>query len=98
MNIHEIEQMWQQLRLLRFPRGYGGKEVSGVCLVSVDTFAAGCIDTFMRCRGRLDADRIRSLQGCVEDIETAVPMLQGEAKVYYELLLNVSRKVLQSTV
>lgn len=93
----EIEQKWQQLRVLRFPSGCGGKEVAGVCLASVDTFAAGCISTFMTWRGRLDADRIKSLQGCVQDLEIVVPLLDGEAKVYFELLLNVSRKVLQST-
>lgn len=91
----EIEQMWQQHRAMGFPRGCGGREVAGVCLASVDTFAAGCIHTFIGWSGRLDKERIECLQQCVAQLETVVPLLDGPERAYFDLLLQMSRKVLQ---
>ncbi|HEX8235381.1 MAG TPA: hypothetical protein VF600_05450 [Abditibacteriaceae bacterium] len=91
----EIEQMWQQFAAMPFPKGCGGKEVADVCLASVDTFAAGCVCTFIGWRGRLDAERIKCLQSCIDDLEIVVPLLDGQAKAYFEHLLQVSHNVLQ---
>ena len=91
----EIAQMWQRFETMPFPNGCGGKEVAGVCLVGVDTFAGGCIMTFIDWRGRLDIERTKSLQHCADELEIAVPLLDGQAKVYFDYLLQISRKVLQ---
>jgi hypothetical protein len=56
--VDEIRLMWDEWKQIPFPSEYGGKDVAGICVTSVDTFAAGCIDTFVSRNGRLDKRRI----------------------------------------
>jgi hypothetical protein len=78
-----------------FPSEYGGKDVAGICVTSVDTFAAGCIDTFVSRQGRLDEKRIKVLESCKTDLEVIVNSLDGEARIYFDKLLLLCRRVLQ---
>ena len=51
--MEDIEKSWNEFRDKPFPVAYAGVEVEGICLTSLDTFAAGRIDTFVD-RGHLD--------------------------------------------
>jgi predicted Fe-S protein YdhL (DUF1289 family) len=93
--MEEIEEMWQKFAAMRFPRGCGGREVAGICLATTDTFAAGCVHTFVDWDGRLDEQRMEILQRCVGKLETVVPLLNYPERAYFDFLLHMARKTLQ---
>jgi hypothetical protein len=92
---NEIRKMWNEWKAMPFPSEYGGKDVAGICVTSLDTFAAGCIDTFVSRNGRLDKRRISVLENCKDDLEVVVNSLDGNARVYFNYLLLLSKGVLQ---
>jgi hypothetical protein len=94
-SVAEIESMWDAWRTRSFPSEYAGKDVAGICVTSTDSFAAGCIDTFISRKGKLDEKRISVLKTCKDDLETIVNSLDGEARIYFNDLLVLSTRVLQ---
>jgi hypothetical protein len=93
--VDEIRLMWDEWKQIPFPSEYGGKDVAGICVTSVDTFAAGCIDTFVSRNGRLDKRRITVLAKCKDDLEVVVNSLDRDALTYFTNLLLLSERVLQ---
>ena len=92
--VSEIEIMWNEWKDIPFPSDYAGEDVEGICLVSLDTFAAGCIDTFVSRKGSLDAQRISTLKKCEKELEIISNKLEGNAKLYFEQLLLMTQKIL----
>jgi hypothetical protein len=92
----EIEESWSTFLEKPFPEDCVGLEIEGVELVSLDTFSAGCIDTFVGNKGKLDATRISVLKNCVQDLDKVVKSLDGNAKSYFEHLRLLSVQVLKS--
>jgi hypothetical protein len=62
--VSEIKAMWEEWKTIPFPADYSGKDVAGICVTSLDSYAAGCIDTFISRKGRLDDWRISVLEDC----------------------------------
>jgi hypothetical protein len=52
----EIEKLWVEFGNTPFPSNLAGEELEGIDPVSVDTFAAGCISSFIA-SGRLDKEK-----------------------------------------
>lgn len=94
---NEIEEQWNRWTKIPFPTSASDMEPNGNDLVSLDTFSAGCIDTFVRNRGKLDRDRINVLRSCVDELESSFGELTGDVKTYFAELLDISRKVLTSS-
>ena len=92
--LEEIYVMWDEWKAIPFPKGYAGKEVAGISITTVDTFAAGCIDTFISRKGRLDKRRFSVLEGCKKDLEIVVKNLDGKAQTYFRKLLQICERVL----
>jgi len=92
--VDEIKVMWDEWKALPFPAEYAGKEVEGVCVASLDSYAAGCIDTFVARRGSLDAERVSILEGCKRELEAVLKSLDGDARSYFGHLLHLTEKVL----
>jgi hypothetical protein len=92
--VSEVKAMWNDWNTIPFPSGYAGEEVAGICVVSLDTYTAGCIQTFVSCKGSLDAERISILKKCEKDLEIVTNKLEGDAKLYFERLLQMTKKVL----
>ncbi len=68
----------------KFPEGYGGQDVNGVCVTSVDTYASGCISSYMKHeRKSIDLERYQVLQKCKSELEEVLPFLDGEAFEYF---------------
>lgn len=86
--------MWNEHSAAGFPEDVAGEEIDGVDLVLTDTFAAGCIDTFLGNKGTLAVDRVKILRKCVSDLEKVCPSLNGEASVYFVRLSQIGRMVL----
>jgi hypothetical protein len=93
--VDEIQSMWDEWKTQRFPSEYSGKDVAGICVTSLDSFAAGCISTFIFRRGHLDKQRIFVLEKCKADLEVVVNSVDGNAHTYFNNLLLLSNRVLQ---
>jgi hypothetical protein len=93
--VREIKAMWDEWKTIPFPSDYSGKDVAGICVTSLDTYAAGCIHTFISRKGHLDDWRVSVLEKCRMELETVVPNLDGEARTYFKNLLLISERVLQ---
>jgi len=92
--VSEVKAMWVEWKVIPFPSDYSGKDVENICVVSLDSYTAGCIDTFLSRKGSLDAERISILKKCEKDLETVTTKLEGDAKLYFEQLLQMTQKVL----
>jgi hypothetical protein len=77
-----------------FPEGMAGEEVAGVCLTTIDTFAAGCLDTYFTEKW-LDAERQNVLSRCLQDVRKALPHLEGDAADYFNELAAIAEAVLR---
>ena len=94
-SVTKIEALWNDLESAPFP-WLVGDDALMFRLTTLDTFAAGCIQTFIDCNGRLDPERISVLHGCASDLELCAHDLNGEAKRYFDRLLALSKLVLAS--
>jgi hypothetical protein len=89
----DIKKSWGEFRAKPFPADYIGEEIEGICLTALDTFTAGCIDTFVD-GGRLNRRRISVLKDCAKDLNIVVEHLNGDAKDYFKHLLSLAERVL----
>lgn len=94
--VDEIQKRWDLWSKEPVPKGASDIEISGVDLLSIDTFSAGCISTFVRNRGELDQERVDILRNCVRDLDIVLGQLTGDTKVYFTALSELSHKVLES--
>jgi hypothetical protein len=93
--MNPIRDLWEDFRGAPFPQGLAGKEIDGVDLVEADSFAAGCISTFIGSHGNLPRDQIDILRKCLTDIDRVIPSLDGEARRYFSVLRELGRSVLE---
>ena len=94
--MNEIHQLWRDHQADRFPEGAAGEEVEGEDLVSLDSFTAGCISTFLGQSGLLAPDQLDCLIRCRDDLGKVLPKLDGEARGYYSRLYRMSQLALQA--
>jgi hypothetical protein len=85
---------WELFASRPFPEGIAGREISGVCLATVDTFTAGCVQTFFAEKS-LDAERQNVLSRCLEDLRKELPGLEGDAADYFSELAALAEAVLR---
>lgn len=90
-----IGPLWAEHRSARFPAGVVGEIVAGVDVTSLDTFTAGCIDTFVK-TGKLDLWRTAILGLCHRDLAVAVLSQHGAEKEYFSRLELLARLVLEA--
>ena len=92
-------QLWQEHLQASFPDGYRGAEIKGIELVMLDSFTAGCIDSYYTKSGNsrpLDPKNHQILADCAKDLKVVVPELQGYPKQYFERLLTISEAILSA--
>ncbi len=87
---------WDGWAKISFPAGASDIEIDGVNLISIDTFSAGCINTFVGNQGKLDRERIDILRNCTSELDLILGQLTGEIKGYFTELSELSHKVLKS--
>ena len=92
--MNEIARLWSQHESAEFPAECRGEELGGIDLVMLDADAAGCICSFLGCRGKLDRTRHEILRTCRSELETVVSQLVGRPQQYYSRLLKLSELVL----
>jgi hypothetical protein len=95
--MNEIKRLWVEFDARPFPPELtGAEEIDGINLASLDTFAAGCIDTFLERKACLDAQRTLVLEQCVRELAIIERNVTGDAKAYFVELRILSEKVLRS--
>lgn len=91
----QLSELWVSHSDVRFPQGYGGIDVNGVCVTSVDSAAAGCISSYMGKESHFfDIERTQILMKCKSEIELALPAIEGEAYEYFSRLHELCHLVL----
>lgn len=91
----QLSELWVSHSGAKFPQGYGGIDVNGICITSVDSAAAGCISSYMSKESRsLDIERTQILTRCKSDLELALPAIEGEAYEYFSRLHELCHLVL----
>ncbi len=95
-SFREVENLWHEFYELPFPSGLAEEKIKGIDLYSLDTFTAGCIDTFI-VEKTLDKNRIKILENCQKELEIVVKYVNEEAKNYFNKLLYLTNQVLQKT-
>jgi hypothetical protein len=84
---------WKDWRDRPFPLDPPASSDLGVELRSIDTFAAGCLDTFSE-RGALDEQRIAVLERCLRDLHPLLSQVPESAGDYFAELAGLCRRVL----
>ena len=95
MESKEIIQLWNERLSLTFPEGYGGKEIEGIDPALLDGDIAGCIQTFIKNKGKLDLWRTAILGLCYRDVSIVVEKIEEDVKEYFRRLEILSKLVLQ---
>jgi len=93
-NLSAIVNLWREHCAVPFPEGVAGQEIAGICVASLDTFAAGCIQSFVDFGGNLDDDKVTVLDSCRRDLSIVVKEMNGEAKEHIGRLEKLARMVL----
>jgi hypothetical protein len=93
--IRTAQDLWGAYRFEPFPRGVAGRKVRGIDLAMLDTFTAGCIQTFVDRKCKLDLWRTAILGRCYRDLSVVSSGLKGPAKAYFRRLEVLSGLVLQ---
>ena len=95
--MNEIKRLWIEFAARPFPPELSGaEEIDGIDLVSLDTFAAGCIATFLERKECLDAQRTLVLEQCLRELAIIERKVTGDTKDYFVELRILSEKVLRS--
>jgi len=89
----EIRDLWEKHSRSEFPHEAYEAEID---FVSIDSFAAGVISSFLESSRALNSDSVIALSRCVEELSVATTDLQGEMKNYFLNLLKLSELVLKA--
>ena len=82
-----LAELWVQHSRAEFPSGYGGEDVRGICVTSLDTYASGCISRYIKKHNNIiDKECYQILQKCIVDLEHILPCLEGDSLVYFSTL------------
>jgi hypothetical protein len=87
--------LWKQHCSEPAPSRLVGREIQGIEVTSLETFTAGCIQTFMDRKGKLDLWRTAILGRCYREISVIALALKGREKAYYKRLETLAGLVLQ---
>ncbi len=90
-----IRTLWKEHRCAPFPKGFGGKDVSGIDFVMLDANVAGCVDTFLS-RGNLNLYQAAILGLSYRDLSYVIPIINDEGKEYFWRLERLAELVLKS--
>jgi hypothetical protein len=90
-----IKGLWQEHVATPFPKGFRGKDVSGIDFVMLDANVAGCMTSFLR-RGDLTVYQTAVLGLAYRDAGYVVPILNDEGAAYFWRLERMAELVLRA--
>jgi len=92
--MNEINKLWKEFQNIPFPKDLAGEEIDGVDLMSIDTFAASCISTYIENRGKLDNHRHAVLRECMSDLDKVINKIREEGEESFSLLYKLGTMIL----
>lgn len=92
-----IRNLWKQHKCAPFPKGFGGKDVSGIDFVMLDSDVAGCVDTFLD-RGNLNLYQTAILGLSYRNLSYVIPIINDEGKEYFLRLERLAELVLKAVL
>ncbi len=72
------------------------KDLNDICIVSLDTIAAGCIHAYAQ-NGNLDRNRFQVLNSCLNDLDSVLPELDDYSKEYFLVLKEICVGIIKDT-
>jgi hypothetical protein len=78
-----------------FPKGFRGKDVSGIDFVMLDADVAGCVDTFLS-RGDLNLFQTAMLGLSYRNLRYVMPILSEEGAAYFWRLERLAELILKA--
>ena len=91
-----IRELWREHLATPFPKGFRGRDVSGVDFVMLDANIAGCVTTYVAGRD-LSVYQTAVLGLSYRDAGSVLPVLNEEGKEYFWRLEQLARLVLRAT-
>ncbi len=90
-----IRDLWREHKNAPFPKGFRGKDVSGIDFVMLDADVAGCVSSFVA-RGNLDLYQTAILGLSFRHLSYVVPIINEEGKEYFWRLERLAELVLKA--
>lgn len=82
-----ISELWIAHSESRFPSKYGGRDVNGVCVTSVDSYVSGCVSSYVsKESSEIDLERFQVLSSSKAKLELALPYIEESAYEYFSRL------------
>ncbi|BDH12661.1 hypothetical protein [Streptomyces hygroscopicus] len=78
-----VGKLWEEHLAAAFPAALRGAEPAGVDMVMLDANIAGCVLTWQKTGGDLDADRQRILRSRLSDLDRLLPLLVETNEIHY---------------
>lgn len=91
--MEEIKKQWSIFQSMPYPKDFVRDETETEDLLSLDTYAAGCISFFINNQGTLDIARKKILKNCLLGLEIALLHLTKQEKEYFQVLYNLVKDV-----
>ncbi len=83
-------ELWMEYSEALFPKGYGGKDVNGICVTSLDSNAAGCIHSYMKSdTNEISLEHHQILQRSKDDLAIILKYLDDESLQYFSRLHDI---------
>ena len=64
----DLKKKWDAFKARPFPDELAGEDIQDVCITSLDTYVAGCIDSYITGK-TLGYEKTIILQKCLQDIK-----------------------------
>ena len=90
-----IRELWKDHNDAPFPKGFAGKDVSGIDFVMLDADVAGCVDSFLS-RGKLNLYQTAILGLSYRNLSYVIPTINDDGKEYFWRLERLAELVLKA--
>jgi hypothetical protein len=93
--LHAVAELYDEWRQAAFPRRVIlDDEPNGVEVVGLYSRVAGCVHTWLAGEGRADDRLLATLAECEQQLNRAIPALDGYEASYYQRLLDMTVLIL----
>ena len=90
-----IRELWNEHKKAAFPKGYPGKDISGIDFVMLDADVAGCVSSFLG-RGNLNLYQTAILGLSYHHLSYVIPIINDEGREYFWRLERLAELVLKA--
>ncbi|MBU2714515.1 hypothetical protein, partial [Zooshikella harenae] len=90
-----ISELWIAHSQSKFPSGYGGKDVNGVCVTSLDSCVSGCVSSYVsKGSNKIDLERYQVLRNSKTQLELVLPYIDESAFEYFSRLYEMCSSII----